>query len=151
MKDRSHSSQVSFFSEEIVLRGELRMTIPLYLNGQFYGQIRSTSDLVIGDKAHIEAELVAGQVVLGGSFQGTMILRERLEITATGRFQGKLIQKTPRLVVTEGGLFAGEMLDEQGHPFIAQKMPPVALEETAAPAPSSESKGSAVSLYEIES
>ena len=149
--ERSHFSHICFLSAETVLRGMLRVTIPLCLEGDFYGTLDSTNDLVIGEKAHVEAEVSAGQVVLAGCFQGTMVLRERLEITSTGRFQGKLIQSTPALIVAEGGLFAGDIVDEKGNPFIST---PMTQEPAtgAAPAPGAESgpDKDIVSLYDIE-
>jgi cytoskeletal protein CcmA (bactofilin family) len=138
---------MSIIGPGTVFSGTLQADVPLHLDGVFKGEIESAEIIVISDNARVEANITAPRVVLAGSYSGTMTVRERLQILPTGRFAGTLVQRVPVLSIAEGGLFLGEIVNENHAPF----MPPASQEHPLSMAPSgSRASPDIASLYDIE-
>jgi cytoskeletal protein CcmA (bactofilin family) len=105
--DGGASGSLAIIGEEASMEGTLRSTAPLHLSGSFKGKIFAESELIITPTARVEARVKARKVVMAGLFIGEMVVLEDIEITATCRFLGTLIQKEPGLTVVKGGRFEG--------------------------------------------
>lgn len=88
------------FSGKLILRGSIR------IEGVFRGEILGEGTLMIGEDAHIEADVAVNNIVIHGEVQGNLDAQERLEICHSGRVRGNI--RTPVLVVQEGAFFLGE-------------------------------------------
>ena len=75
------------------------------LNGTFSGEIASSDTLIIGDKAVVNADIRAGQVVISGQVVGNVRAAERVELKGHARVFGDI--EAPIVVVEEGVLFEG--------------------------------------------
>ena len=90
------------------LTGDLRFSGKLHLDGEFRGTISTDDVLVVGEKATIEADIKAGEVLISGKVFGNIECVRRVEINASGHFRGDV--RTPKFVINEGGIFEGKSL-----------------------------------------
>jgi cytoskeletal protein CcmA (bactofilin family) len=103
--ERRNPLSLAVISDGAVLNGFLRSTASIRLDGSFKGTIIADNELIIAPQGRVEARVKARRAVIAGLFQGEMVVLEELEITPTGRFIGKLIQKEPALRISRGGRF----------------------------------------------
>lgn len=87
------------FTGKLIFRGAVR------IDGDFNGEIFGEGTLVIGEGAHIEADITTDCVLMSGEICGQIEGKERIEIYPPGRFLGNM--KTPVLVIKEGAVFEG--------------------------------------------
>jgi cytoskeletal protein CcmA (bactofilin family) len=97
-----------FLAQGTSLNGDLRFTGKLHLDGDFHGTISTDDVLVVGEKATIEADIKAGEVLISGKVFGNIECVRRVEISASGHFRGEV--RTPKFVINEGGVFEGKSL-----------------------------------------
>ena len=100
LKPMDESKITGFFDEGTEFNGELRFKGSFRVEGFFRGTIESESQLIIGEKAKVEADVNVAHVLVNGDFRGTIKASEKVEIHSQGRVQGTI--HTPRLVVEEG-------------------------------------------------
>ena len=108
--ERRNPHSLAVISDGAVLNGFLRSTASIRLDGSFKGTIIADHELIIAPQGRVEARVKARRAVVAGLFQGEMVVLEELEITPTGRFIGKLIQKEPALRIGRGGRFEAESI-----------------------------------------
>jgi cytoskeletal protein CcmA (bactofilin family) len=82
------------FEGRIMIKGVVR------IDGHFRGDGRAEGTLIIGEAGVVEADLEVGKLVVQGSFTGTVVAIDRIQIGARGRVEGVL--KTPVLEVEDG-------------------------------------------------
>ena len=77
--------------------------------------------LVIGEGAHVEAEIDIGEVIVQGTVVGNIKAKRSIEIHAPGRVKGDL--HTPSLQIDKGVIFEGRSFMENA--VTQQPRPPV--------------------------
>jgi cytoskeletal protein CcmA (bactofilin family) len=108
-KNKAISDEFSgFLAQGTSLTGDLRFAGKLHLDGDFHGTISTDDVLVIGEKATIEADIKAGEVLISGKVFGNIECVRRVEINASGHVRGDI--RTPKFVINEGGIFEGRSL-----------------------------------------
>jgi len=99
----------------VVLHGELSGNEDLLIEGKFEGSI-SLKDhcLTVGQQGQVKADIEARQVVVGGTVNGKVSARDKVEIKKTGHVVGDLV--TAGVAIEEGAYFKGsiEILREEG-------------------------------------
>lgn len=99
---------VTLIGEGTCITGDLVLEGGARIDGKVCGRITTGSLLVVGANGEVDAqELRAAGITVCGSVQGTMIVRERLEIRPGGRVQGHVVMQREGLVVAPGGIFEG--------------------------------------------
>ncbi|MEZ4465701.1 MAG: polymer-forming cytoskeletal protein [bacterium] len=86
----------SRFEGKLTFQGTVR------IDGAFVGEIVSDGTLVIGEGAEVEGTLQVANAVIAGRVNGTLRVRETLELKAAGRLTGEISAGT---LVTERGAF----------------------------------------------
>jgi len=105
-KSKSMSEDFSgFLSDETSMTGDLQFSGTMHLNGKFHGSISTSDNLIIGEKAIVEADIKAGEVQVCGKVSGNIESTRRVVITATGHVRGDI--HTPQFVIEMGGAFEG--------------------------------------------
>lgn len=94
-----------FIDEGAELNGELRFKSIFRVDGQVKGKIFSESELHIGEKGVVEAEIEIGSIFINGIFRGKILAKNRVHIHASGKVFGEI--ETPILVIEEGAVFQG--------------------------------------------
>lgn len=82
----------TLIGEGTVLRGELRFTDGLRIDGEVHGDISAEpgmrSLVVIGSKARVHGKVTAGHVIIDGEVKGPVLASEMLELQPRARVTG---------------------------------------------------------------
>lgn len=100
-------STESLLAQEDTFEGEIKTSTGVRVLGTVRGTIDSQKYVRIESGATVEADIMAEEVVVAGTFSGSLLCRTRLEITSTGQVTGKV--DTKKLHLHEGGFFDGEL------------------------------------------
>ncbi|MGE0870541.1 MAG: polymer-forming cytoskeletal protein [Kofleriaceae bacterium] len=90
--------------------GKLTFDGTVRIDGRFKGEVFSDDTLVIGEGAHVEAEIDIGEVIIQGTVVGNVKAKRSIEIHAPGRVKGDL--HTPALQIDKGVMFEGRSFME---------------------------------------
>lgn len=100
----------TILGDDINFRGKLQFKRNLKINGKFKGQISTDGDLIVGPSAQVEADVVAGSVVIEGELRGNVNASRKIEILGSARMDGDI--KTPDLTIQSGSRFSGSCIME---------------------------------------
>ena len=101
------ASEATVVAERDHIEGALRSGQGVLVLGSFSGSIESESWIRMGEESRVQADVTADEVVVAGRYEGRLIARSRLEITATGHVLGDI--EAPRLQLHEGGVIDGAL------------------------------------------
>jgi cytoskeletal protein CcmA (bactofilin family) len=93
------------FDKDTHFEGTLEFSKPLQINGIFEGEIISDGILLVGETAHIKANIRAGTVIVGGKVTGNIEALDKLEMLESGRVYGNI--RTVKLQIADGVVFDG--------------------------------------------
>jgi len=98
--------------------GKLTFDGTVRIDGRFKGEVFSEDVLVIGEGAHVEAEIDIGEVIIQGTVVGNVKAKRSIEIHAPGRVKGDL--HTPSLQIDKGVIFEGRSFMENAAAPVAR-------------------------------
>ncbi len=105
-KTSSGSEEISaFLGKETVFQGKMTFQGIFRLEGKFEGEIFESGTLIIGQSGIVKGKIEAQTVVIHGSVEADIQVKERVEIHSVGKLYGNLL--TPTLIIDEGGIFEG--------------------------------------------
>ena len=106
MKLKSEGASLNgFLDKGSRFHGDLEFEETFRIDGKFDGNIRSGSELVLGDTAEVTGDIEVGRLSVNGSLKGTVRAKERVELHARARVEAELT--TPILKIEEGARFDG--------------------------------------------
>ncbi len=128
----------NILSTDVEIKGIVKFTNDLVVDGKIEGEITSDGSLTVGENARIKAEIKTGTIVVYGKVHGNLTASERVELKSSAEVIGDIKAKT--LSIEAGAIFVGK--STVGTP--AQSAP---AEKAAAPAqaPKQESLAGVVS------
>jgi len=85
--------------------GKLIFDGAVRIDGDFQGEIYGQGSLEIGEGALVKANIAVKAIYIGGDVQGSIEVKEKININSTGKFYGDV--HTPIFVMEEGALFDG--------------------------------------------
>lgn len=109
--------------------GKLTFEGTVRIDGKFKGSVFSDDVLIIGEGAHVEAEIDIGEIIIQGTLVGNVRAKRGIEVLAPGRVKGDLT--TPSLQIEKGVIFEGRSFMEG----VAAGKPATASTPAASPAP----------------
>lgn len=95
----------ALLSEGVSIKGDVTFRTELVIDGEVEGTITSTGTLIIGQHAHIRAEIRAGSVTVHGTVDGNVFASERCVLGAGATLRGNI--EAPRLALDENATFLG--------------------------------------------
>jgi cytoskeletal protein CcmA (bactofilin family) len=95
----------AFLGRGSSFKGNLNFEGSIRIDGDFDGEIVGTGTLVIGAGAQIKADIDVSSLYISGDVIGTIDVKEKIKIFATGRLFGNI--KTSSIAIEEGGIFEG--------------------------------------------
>jgi cytoskeletal protein CcmA (bactofilin family) len=95
----------SILSADLQIKGNLRTTGDIMIEGQVEGDIRAHL-LTVGEGATVKGELVADDVVINGRIVGR-VRGLKVRLTSTARVEGDIIHKT--IAIESGAHFEGSV------------------------------------------
>ena len=113
--------------------GKLTFEGTVRIDGRFKGEVFSDDVLVIGEGAHVEAEIDIGEVIIQGTVIGNIKAKRSIEIHAPGRVKGDV--HTPSLQIDKGVIFEGRSFMENAVSTVAPRPGPAAATPPAPPKP----------------
>jgi len=94
------------------LRGELKSEANVRIDGTLDGSIDLDGNVMVGETAHISANIHAFNLLIAGSVRGDLT-GQKIQVTRTGRVWGDLNAAS---IVTEEGAFIDGKITMNGHP-----------------------------------
>lgn len=85
--------------------GKLMFNGNVRIDGDFQGEIFGQGSVDIGEGALVKANIAVHSVYIGGEVQGSIEVKEKINIHSTGKFLGDV--RTPVFIMEEGALFDG--------------------------------------------
>jgi len=109
--------QRNILSNDVHIKGSVRFTNDLLVDGRIEGEISSDGALTVAENAHIKAEISTKSVVIYGKVHGNIVCTDRVEIKGSAEMVGDV--KAGTLSIEPGAIFVGK--SEVGTPSSAPK------------------------------
>jgi len=93
-------------STDAQVQGDIQTEESLRLDGRFEGTIECAGTLIVGSNADIQADIFAEKAVIGGTVEGDITARSKIEIRSTGEIHGDLA--APVLHIDRGVVLEGQ-------------------------------------------
>ncbi len=93
-------------SSDVEIKGTVKFTNDLVVDGRIEGEIQSDGNLTVGENARLKAEIKTGTVVVYGKVHGNIIANEKVELKATAEVVGDI--KAKILSIEPGAIFVGK-------------------------------------------
>ena len=93
-------------SSDVEIKGIVKFTNDLVVDGRIEGEIHSEGNLTVGENARLKAEIKTGTVVVYGKVHGNIIASDKVELKASAEVVGDIKAKT--LSIEPGAIFVGK-------------------------------------------
>lgn len=93
-------------STDVEIKGTVKFTNDLVVDGKIEGEINSDGNLTVGENARLKAEIKTATVVVYGKVHGNITATDRVELKASGEVVGDI--KTKTLSIEAGAIFVGK-------------------------------------------
>jgi len=80
------------------------------IDGNFKGEVKTASTLIIGESARVEANVDVGTVIITGEVIGDITAKHSVGIERPGKVKGTIT--TPELMIQKGVIFEGSCMME---------------------------------------
>ena len=105
-KDKKIDSISTFLGSDASFEGTIDFQGTIRVDGRVKGKICSQGGtLIVGEKAVVNADIIAGAVVVMGEVSGTIDAKERIEVYPPGRLGGNV--QAAVISIEPGGIFNG--------------------------------------------
>ncbi|UQZ85209.1 Polymer-forming cytoskeletal [Paenibacillus konkukensis] len=103
----------TLIGEGTLWEGSCSSEADIRIEGEVIGDLRTSGEVVIGEKGVVRSEITAKDVTIAGRMEGTVKADGIVRITATGRLIGTV--QAPSLIIEKGAVFQGtsQMADSQ--------------------------------------
>lgn len=111
----------TLIGSECNFEGRLESQGAIRIEGRFEGEIKTESDVIVGEKGRTQANIEAANLFLAGQLQGNVVVSGRLEIASTGRLEGDVWAQV--ISIEPGGFFQGYCHMSQGSAGATKALP----------------------------
>jgi cytoskeletal protein CcmA (bactofilin family) len=101
----SGEAMLSIIASGMTITGDIESAGIIKIDGRVDGSVTGARQVLLGRGGSINGNIVADEVVIGGSVRGTLTVRERLELQGTAAVVGDI--ETRSIVVIEGARIDG--------------------------------------------
>jgi cytoskeletal protein CcmA (bactofilin family) len=128
---RSSSPQATrnVLSSDVEIKGSVKFTNDLVIDGKIEGQISSEGNLTIGENARIKAEISTATIIVYGKVHGNLTATDRIELKASAEVVGDIKAKV--LSIEAGAIFVGKSTVGSPAQGAGQAAAPAAAEKPA--------------------
>lgn len=99
--------QQSFLGPGTSFEGKISFAGTVSVEGHFRGEIRADGTLLVAEGGSIEGSVQVRSLIVGGIVSGEVTAKERVEVAASGRLEGRVT--TPRLRIDEGAVIQARL------------------------------------------
>lgn len=93
-------------SSDVQIKGSVKFSNDLVVDGKIEGDITSDGSLTIGENAHIKAEINTRSIVIYGKVHGNIEVSDKVELKANAELVGNI--KAASLSIEPGAIFVGK-------------------------------------------
>jgi cytoskeletal protein CcmA (bactofilin family) len=105
-KEKKIASISTFLGSDSSIEGTIEFKGTMRLDGRVKGKISSNGGtLIVGEEAVIDADIIAGAIIVMGEVSGTINAEERLEVYPPGRVNGDI--QAAVISIEPGGILNG--------------------------------------------
>ncbi|MBM3862968.1 MAG: polymer-forming cytoskeletal protein [Verrucomicrobia bacterium] len=102
------SATRNVLSSDVDIKGTVKFTNDLVVDGSIEGEIASDGSLTIGENARIKAQIRTTTVAVYGKVIGNIVAAERVDLKSTAEVIGDIKAKT--LSIDAGAVFSGKAI-----------------------------------------
>jgi len=103
-----YGSAPNRLSSGVSIRGDIKFSSELVIDGEVEGNITSSGKLTVGTHATVVGDIQAGFVTIQGAVKGDVRATERCALQAGGSLTGDI--ESPRLAMDENASFVGNAI-----------------------------------------
>lgn len=103
---RSASATRNVLSSDVDIKGNVKFTDDLVVDGKIEGEITSSGNLTIGENARIKAEISTGTITVYGKIHGNLTATDRIDLKGSAEVVGDI--KAATLSIEAGAIFVGK-------------------------------------------
>ncbi len=96
----------NILSSDVEIKGTVKFTNDLIIDGKIEGEISSDGSLTVGENARLKAEIKTATVVIYGKVHGNITALDRIELKSSAEVIGDIKSKT--LSIEAGAIFVGK-------------------------------------------
>ncbi|MFH1077331.1 MAG: polymer-forming cytoskeletal protein [Pseudomonadota bacterium] len=126
-----NKKQTLFIDRDSRINGHVKFNGRMIVSGFVQGEIAGDY-LILAKDGHVSADVKVDEVLIAGTFQGTITAQNRLRISGTGNASGTLFCDT--LIIEQGGILNGNVKrinQDQVIQFPAAKPSPISSQQSA--------------------
>ncbi|MBI3621456.1 MAG: polymer-forming cytoskeletal protein [Nitrospirae bacterium] len=101
----ANGNLVGFAGQNCTIQGTLNFTGTFRIDGRIEGQVTCDGTLIVGEGGQVHADIQATVVVCGGTIEGNIVAKERVQLLAPSVITGTV--RSPLLIIEEGAQFNG--------------------------------------------
>ncbi|MDF2377136.1 MAG: polymer-forming cytoskeletal protein [Verrucomicrobiales bacterium] len=95
----------NIISSDVQIKGKLRFSNDLIIDGRIDGEVNSEGDLTVGENAQIVGDIKTRTVVVFGKIHGNITVTDRCELKQNAELHGDVV--AGKLAIEEGAAFMG--------------------------------------------
>lgn len=105
-QSRPATASRNVLSSDVEIKGTVKFTNDLVVDGKIEGEISSDGNLTVGENARLKAEIKTATVVVYGKVHGNITAADRVDLKASAEVVGDI--KTKTLTMEAGAIFVGK-------------------------------------------
>mgnify|MGYP000285997831 CR=1 FL=1 len=105
-QQRPVAASRNVLSSDVEIKGTVKFTNDLVVDGKIEGEISSEGNLTVGENARLKAEIKTATVVVYGKVHGNITAADRVDLKSTAEVVGDIKAKT--LSIESGAIFVGK-------------------------------------------
>ena len=117
--EKAQKADTTAIFEGISVKGNIKGSHNLFLNGEFEGAIDITALLLVGKTGKLKGEVKARYIIIEGEAEGKIAAEEKVELRDTGKYRGEIF--APAIMISDNAFFDGTvkmMKEEQDAQFV---------------------------------
>lgn len=95
----------NILSSDVEIKGTLKFSNDLIIDGRIEGEVNSEGDLTVGENAHIQGDINTRSVTVFGRIVGNIKVTDRCELKQNAHLEGDVV--AGKLAIEEGAVFMG--------------------------------------------
>ena len=103
---QSPAATRNVLSTDVEIKGTVKFTNDLVVDGKIEGEINSDGNLTVGENARLKAEIKTATIIVYGKVHGNLTATDRVELKASAEVVGDIKAKT--LSIEAGAIFVGK-------------------------------------------
>ncbi len=95
----------NILSSDVEIKGKLRFSNDLIIDGRIEGEVNSEGDLTVGENATIVGDIKTRSAIVYGRVEGNITVTDRCELKQNATLHGDVV--AGKLAIEEGATFMG--------------------------------------------